>query len=230
MRIGGAFVTKAVVGINCTSIKNQRPLTTELKQSRGSLVKHSNFEQDSSPEMGTSVLRTHAAFHVASHGIRIAKDRTWELLRESASELRRSDAMQALDCILNLESAQNAIVNGWSLALGQGMPVYLMDATFLDDCRRHLIQTENEGMIFVTGAEFGGIRVLSRRLNLEYSEQSPVFVRADAASTKAALKELDRCGLRVLAWFHSHPGTGAPATSPSSIDLSHQEDLDPLTK
>jgi Prokaryotic homologs of the JAB domain len=49
-------------------------------------------------------------------------------------------------------------------------------------------------------------------------------VRAEPSKLGEALLQIDRCGAYMGAWIHSHPGSGALATSPSEIDRRQYAD------
>lgn len=49
-------------------------------------------------------------------------------------------------------------------------------------------------------------------------------VRADAGKLGRALIDMDLSGTELGAWIHSHPGRGAAATTPSSIDRQQHQD------
>lgn len=51
-----------------------------------------------------------------------------------------------------------------------------------------------------------------------------VHVRADARKLACALTGFDRSGVELLAWIHSHPGSGAGATLPSPVDRQQYAD------
>lgn len=105
-------------------------------------------------------------------------------------------------------------------------PVYVVSTIFLRECHQYLVRDPSEEMHFVTGAEFGRCRVLERRVTFDKAARTAVGVSGDAASTHAVLIDLEGAGHRLTAWMHSHPGHGAHATRPSTIDLGHQARLE----
>lgn len=123
-----------------------------------------------------------------------------------------------------------------SLTMERGLPLYIASAWFLYDCYRHLIhngptkqgpESQIENMYFVTGSHIQNLFTMDRMVLFELEKQSAVYVKGKAASSHQVLIELDeRHGHRLHGWFHSHPGTGANATHPSSIDKSHQARLE----
>lgn len=50
------------------------------------------------------------------------------------------------------------------------------------------------------------------------------YVRADPLALGRALIAMENSGSFLVAWFHSHPGKGAEATHPSTIDLGQYND------
>jgi hypothetical protein len=105
-------------------------------------------------------------------------------------------------------------------------PVYVVSTLFLRECHEYLVRDPREDMHFVTGAEFGRCRVLERRVTFEKEARSAVGVSGNPMSTHAVLVGLEGHGHRLTAWMHSHPGQGAHATCPSSIDRGHQARLE----
>ncbi|MBI5806286.1 hypothetical protein HZA73_09590 [candidate division TA06 bacterium] len=101
--------------------------------------------------------------------------------------------------------------------------VFIIPSLFLRDCLDYLRQQEEESLHFVTGVHIDNIVILDRLVKLEFEKQTVVFAKADSTSVKNALLELTRNGYRLFAYFHIHPGTGEPATHPSSIDKKLDE-------
>jgi proteasome lid subunit RPN8/RPN11 len=53
---------------------------------------------------------------------------------------------------------------------------------------------------------------------------SPVHVRADKGKMTEALISMEATGAQLVAWVHSHPGSGAVATHPSRVDRDQYAD------
>lgn len=96
---------------------------------------------------------------------------------------------------------------------------------FLIDCWQQLTPDQNEQMRLITGPITpDGVRVLSRILQVQYAEQSSVYVKADPQETHKQLVSLtERDGHELLAMVHSHIMKGASSTKPSCVDIEHQE-------
>ena len=148
-------------------------------------------------------------------------------LEEDVRNLNAPQAQVRLTSLLPLASCKLAVRNAINgLIGGNGKPLYVCTSWFLRECMEELTATDDEAMLFATGSEIGNLRAIERKLRLEYAEQSQVFVSADSESNRRALCQLKDNGQRLLAWLHSHPGKGPAATNPSSIDKSHQRNLE----
>lgn len=106
-------------------------------------------------------------------------------------------------------------------------PTYLVDATFLADAFRQLTQGRDEALSYVTGPEQGdNVFVLSRLIPLQLAHRSLARARSDLGHQVQVLTKLEEDGLRLLGCLHSHPGHGPEATTPSSVDLRMQANLE----
>jgi proteasome lid subunit RPN8/RPN11 len=101
---------------------------------------------------------------------------------------------------------------------------YLVSSMFLAQCHAYLTSQAVERLHLVTGQKVGNNRrTLDYMSKVALSEQSAVGAVADPLSLKQALMEMDEWGHALYGLFHSHPGHGALATRPSSIDLATHE-------
>jgi len=106
-------------------------------------------------------------------------------------------------------------------------PTYLVAASFLRDAFRTLTKTHDEALVYATGPEDGKrLFALTRLVTFELAKSSAAYASPDPASQSDALAQLDADGERLLATIHSHPGSGARATTPSCVDLATQETLE----
>ncbi|MDD5242467.1 MAG: hypothetical protein PHU49_00475 [Syntrophorhabdaceae bacterium] len=110
--------------------------------------------------------------------------------------------------------------------LGDPAPEYIVSSLFLVQSHRVLASCPDENMLIATGKDFGPVKIIDTQVSVEVSEQSKVFVRADSDSLGKALCSLDDYGHKLLAWFHSHPGTGPASVNPSATDLDTQNRLE----
>ncbi len=114
----------------------------------------------------------------------------------------------------------------------RGQVTFIVDSLFLADAANYLIHRQPahslvERFHYVTGAKVAdGTYTLNHIVQVEFAEQSAVYLRVNDLSNFAALESLDYWGTPLLAHFHSHPGTGAGATHPSGIDRRFQERLE----
>lgn len=109
------------------------------------------------------------------------------------------------------------------------VPAYLVGSSFLVEAYHVLTQTDDEHLVYATGPEDGKrLFALTRLVTFELAEKSAINATPDPASQVEALMELDRRGERLLAVLHSHPKSGAGATTPSSLDRSTQEGLEKM--
>ena len=108
-------------------------------------------------------------------------------------------------------------------------PLYLVGASVLMGAFQTLTETPDEHLVYATGPEDGKRSfAISKLVTFKLAEKSAVSAAPDPTSQLEALTELDRHGERLLAVLHSHPGHGAGATTPSSVDRSTQEGLEKM--
>jgi hypothetical protein len=97
---------------------------------------------------------------------------------------------------------------------------FVIESFFLRELIPILTRTVNEDMHFLTGPKLGPIRIVCRwAAPPPLDRQSPVFVRASAQSVADVLIPIIEQGAELHICAHSHPGSGAGATTPSSTDI-----------
>jgi len=103
---------------------------------------------------------------------------------------------------------------------------YAVSSLFLHESFKKLTADRDEEFFFITGNEIDGVFVLDQWAEFAHQKRSMLGVTADTRSTHKLLIKLEQFGHRLLAHFHSHPGNGADATSPSGIDENFQKRLE----
>ena len=105
--------------------------------------------------------------------------------------------------------------------------VFVISSMFLRDSYNLLnIDKRVESLHFLTGPRIGNVNVLDRIVNFEKERQTPVFAKGRSDSVSEVLIELARHEHKLHGCFHIHPGNGAAATLPSSVDLRLQQNFD----
>jgi hypothetical protein len=149
-----------------------------------------------------------------------------EEVQASALSASRTEAERALAHTLMLAELRRDLTLVRDRGSRARVPLYIVSSLFLAESFRYLVKDPAEDMHFVTGCELGPVRVLERLVDFDKAERTAVRVSGNPASTHQALIGLEAKGHRLTAWMHSHPGTGAGATCPSSTDLDHQRRLE----
>jgi len=103
---------------------------------------------------------------------------------------------------------------------------YAVSSLFLHESFKKLTADRDEQFFFITGSEIEGVLVLDQWAEFAHQKRNMMGVTADVRSTHSLLIKLERFKHRLLAHFHSHPGTGADATHPSGIDEGFQKRLE----
>jgi hypothetical protein len=103
---------------------------------------------------------------------------------------------------------------------------YVVSSLFLHECFRKLTADQDEQFFFVTGAEIDGALVLDQWAEFAHQKRSMMGVTGEPKATHALLIKLEQFGHRLLGHFHSHPGRGAEATTPSGTDRNLQHRLE----
>ena len=109
---------------------------------------------------------------------------------------------------------------------GAGLRRYAVSSLFLHESFKKLTADRDEQFFFITGSEVEGVLVLDQWAEFAHQKRSMMGVTADIRSTHSLLIKLERFKHRLLAHFHSHPGTGAEATHPSGTDENFQKRLE----
>ncbi len=107
-----------------------------------------------------------------------------------------------------------------------GVQRYTVSSLFLHESFKKLTADRDEQFFFVTGSEVGGVVVLDQWAEFAHQKRTMLGVTADTRATHSLLIKLERFKHRLLAHFHSHPGTGADATRPSGTDENFQKRLE----
>jgi hypothetical protein len=103
---------------------------------------------------------------------------------------------------------------------------YVVSSLFLYESLKKLTQDAAEQFFFVTGTEIDGALVLDQWAEFAHQKRSMLGVTAEPKATHALLIKLEQFGHRLLAHFHSHPGSGVDATAPSGTDQNFQQRLE----
>ena len=106
---------------------------------------------------------------------------------------------------------------------GLQSPVVVIPTDLLVTAWRQLFPAERM-LVFGGRRTAEGVRVTSVA---DVTEPQPtlVHVRACSAKLSRALIDFERTGAHFAVWVHSHPGEGANATHPSSIDTTQDAAL-----
>src|SRR6202165_2253785 len=103
---------------------------------------------------------------------------------------------------------------------------YAVSSLFLHESFRKLTADQDEQFFFITGSEIESVLVLDQWAEFAHQKRSMMGVTADTRSTHGLLIKLEQFKHRLLAHFHSHPGSGADATHPSGTDENFQKRLE----
>jgi hypothetical protein len=137
-------------------------------------------------------------------------------LARSYDQIRQTnDFLSALEQIES-ESMPNA----------DGPRQYAVSSLFLHESFKKLTADANEQFFFVTGTEINQTMVLDQWIDLVHERRSMVGVTTDPKVSHRLLIKLEQFGHKLLAHFHSHPGTGYESTRPSGTDVSFQQRLE----
>lgn len=97
-------------------------------------------------------------------------------------------------------------------------PAYVLSSLFLQDCFNFLNRQEEESMHFVTGVEIGETKILDRIVPFKISMRSVVGAQGDSIDVNRVLIQMDELKLKLLGYFHIHPGCGPNSNFPSVVD------------
>lgn len=126
--------------------------------------------------------------------------------------------VELLACIEQLQAAQR-------MARPQTRR-YVVSSLFLEACFRELTADDDEQLFFITGAEIDGACILDQKLEFAHQRRTRVGVTGQTGATHRLLIKLEQFGHRLLGHFHSHPGLGLSATTPSGTDERFQRRLE----
>lgn len=107
-----------------------------------------------------------------------------------------------------------------------GQRRYAVSSLFLHESFKKLTSDEAEQFFFITGTEIEDVFVLDQWAEFAHQKRSVGGVTGEPRATHGLLIKLEQFGHRLLAHFHSHPGNGAAATTPSGIDENFQRRLE----
>lgn len=179
------------------------------------------------PDNNPTTISNIASIEAINFGLEKKYNGFMSMLGKEISNGNRVKAKSSFEILMSIADCQRAINETKEVLLnGKGKTIFACGSWFLQKCLSELAKTEKESLLYITGLKFGSVRTLERFLNLEYANQTTTYVSADKKSNQQALIELGKYGQSLHAWFHSHPGSGAEATMPSTVDLRHQSDLE----
>lgn len=110
------------------------------------------------------------------------------------------------------------------LELGESsVPVYVIGSWFLHDCLAFVTATADESLHYVAAVSHRNWFFMNRMVTFPLAKQSVVRAEGDRTGTHGACVQADAFGHAIAGIFHSHPGSGAGATTPSSTDKETHE-------
>ena len=99
---------------------------------------------------------------------------------------------------------------------------YVMSSLLLHRCYEDLTVGPCEDLNLVAGMPVDGRFVLTEMVKPANVDRRMTRAVARPLETRDALLVIDKFGLRAAGLFHSHPGQGAGAATPSSVDWANQ--------
>src|SRR5580693_5343882 len=136
---------------------------------------------------------------------------------------------RCLDAAATLVRRRTDGISEWPLGLARPIDTIgaqgstlVLPTDLLTAAWRQLFPAER--MIFVAGRRDGRVTRATSLRDVTGETRSAGYVKASAALLQEALLDWEGTGARVVAWIHSHPGTGPTASHPSPID--HRQDAD----
>lgn len=107
------------------------------------------------------------------------------------------------------------------------VPVYILSTMFVQDAFRLLTQGPEEDLRFATGLVTGpNILAVTRLLQFDMKLRSVIAAQGDQASVTRVLIYLHNHDHKLFMTWHSHPGSGKGATTPSSTDIDFHRRLE----
>ena len=176
-----------------------------------------------SPERGESSLH----LNDKRRALVARRDRLLEAFVDATTHTRRSRMKRLSRELLRVEEFIDALNR---IEAQQGIEHrerrYVVSSLFLEQCFYALTADTDEQFFFITGAEVAGALVLDQRIEFAHQRRTMLGVTGHMPGTHRLLIRLDAFGHKLLAHFHSHPGTGAAATRPSGTDDDFQRRLE----
>jgi hypothetical protein len=109
------------------------------------------------------------------------------------------------------------------------VPEFIIGSFFLSKCASYLTSNPHghERLHLVTGIRVSeGSRTLDHMVKVPLASESAIGALADQHALQKTLIEMDEWGHHLYGLFHSHPGTGVSATTPSQTDWKTHERYD----
>jgi len=107
------------------------------------------------------------------------------------------------------------------------LPTYQMSSLFLSRVFEELNNGPDEDARFCTGIQMlDNVYVVDALLKFRCALRSPVAVKGEQSSVNQTLIKLYRFDHKLLMTAHIHPGSGAAACGPSSIDMDMHRRLE----
>jgi len=205
-----------------TATKGQNPLSNVGSQVR--VTRRSEGPEEKSTR--TSTAGTHDIKAILEQDREVISSEITRLtleIRESACRMDKQNAKIAFESLVKMANALRLIDEAAALlTTDSSLPAYQVSSWFLHDCNKYLMKCPVEALHFVTGMEIDGGFTLDKMIEVAMSRQTPVSAVGDVSSTHRALLEMESYGHRLVACFHSHPGCGPGATTPSATDIDYQ--------
>lgn len=114
-----------------------------------------------------------------------------------------------------------------SLKPGRGVvPTYLVGAKLLFEAHAKLCAIPTESILYALGHRFGDVFTIEQVVNLQLDRSEFGYASANSLFSGRVLAEFEETGAILSCYLHAHPGNGANANRPSSIDLTNQARLE----
>jgi len=162
-----------------------------------------------------------AEIHRREYAIQKQQSAVWQELQDALKHWDQETAKRLFDLVLHWNELQQLAV-AWRESLAEPkLNTYVIDAWFAQDLIQYLTPGKDEEIAHVTGPRIGSVRTLSRLCPIKAETKTAVYVKAAAQSCADTEIEIIEHGNLPHAMAHSHPGKGAAATTPSSIDTNY---------
>lgn len=154
--------------------------------------------------------------------LKAAQDQATREIQKSQCAPARASYSKVLELLASTEATLNFDpVSPLEPVIEDRGLVVTVPSDLLYHARDMLLPAERMGVV-AGHRQNGGIRLGS--MFEVTGEATMVHVSADPEKLPQALVAMTKAGCSLAAWIHSHPGTGAGATTPSSIDHAQHED------